>query len=122
MLSSHPWLSLACIGLGGGLGAAVRGASLMLFGGRPLILHAINVTGCLLAGFVLVRLQTTGGEAWVRPLVVTGFLGGLTTMSAFATGAIGVANDRPLAENLASALVVVTLCILAAAMGGRLGR
>ena len=62
------------------------------------------------------------GEAWVRPLVITGFLGGLTTMSAFATGAIGVGNDRPLAENLASALVVVTLCVLAAAMGGRLGR
>ena len=41
---------------------------------------------------------------------------------AMGVGAIGVGNDRPLAENLASALVVVTLCVLAAAMGGRLGR
>ena len=122
MLSSHPWLSLACIGLGGGLGAAVRGASLFFFGGRPIVVHAINVTGCLLAGFALVRLQTVGGEAWVRPLVITGFLGGLTTMSAFATGAIGVGNERPLGDNLASALVVVTLCVLAAALGARVGR
>ena len=122
MLSSHPWLSLACIGLGGGLGAAVRGASLIFFGGRPIVVHAINVTGCLLAGFALARLQTVGGEAWVRPLVITGFLGGLTTMSAFATGAIGVGNERPLGDNLAAALVVVTLCVLAAAMGARVGR
>lgn len=122
MLSSHPWLSLACIGLGGGLGAAARGASLIFFGGRPIVVHAINVTGCLLAGFALARLQTVGGEAWVRPLVITGFLGGLTTMSAFATGAIGVGNERPLGDNLASALVVVTLCVLAAAMGARVGR
>ncbi|MEC8250027.1 MAG: CrcB family protein [Planctomycetota bacterium] len=122
MLSSHPWLSLACIGLGGGLGAAVRGAGLIFFGGRPIVVHAINVTGCLLAGFALARLQTVGGEAWVRPLVITGFLGGLTTMSAFATGAIGVGNERPLGDNLASALVVVTLCVLAAAMGARVGR
>ena len=122
MLSSHPWLSLACIGLGGGLGAAVRGASLMLLGGRPMVLHAVNVTGCLLAGFALARIQAIGGEAWVRPLVITGFLGGLTTMSAFATGAIGVGNDRSLTDNLASALVVVTLCVLAAGIGERLGR
>ena len=87
-----------------------------------MVLHAVNVTGCLLAGFVLARLQTIGGEAWVRPLVITGFLGGLTTMSAFATGAIGVGNDRSLTDNLASALVVVTLCVLAAAIGERLGR
>ena len=86
------------------------------------MLHVINVTGCLLAGFVLARLQTTGGEAWVRPLVVTGFFGGITTMSAFATGAIGMGNDRPLAENLASALGVVTLCVLAAGLGARWGR
>ena len=122
MLSSHPWLSVACIGLGGGWGAAVRGASLIFFGGRPIVVHAINVTGCLLAGFALARLQTVGGEAWVRPLVITGFLGGLTTMSAFATGAIGVGNERPLGDNLASALVVVTLCVLAAALGARVGR
>ena len=122
MLSSHPWFSLACIGLGGGFGAAVRGAGLIFFGGRPSVLHAINVTGCLLAGYALARLQTIEGEAWVRSLVVTGFLGGLTTMSAFATGAIGVGNERPLADNLASALVGVTLCVLAAALGARVGR
>ena len=38
------------------------------------------------------------------------------------TGAIGVGNERPLGDNLASALVVVTLCVLAAALGARVGR
>ncbi len=122
MLPSNPWLSLACIGLGGGLGAVVRGASVMTFGPRPIVLHAINLAGCLLAGFALARLHANGSEAWVRPLVITGFLGGLTTMSAFATGAIGMGNDRSLADNLGSALLVVTLCVLAAALGARVGR
>ena len=36
-----------------------------------MVLHAINVTGCLLAGFVLVRLQTMGERLCV--LVITGF-------------------------------------------------
>ena len=122
MLPPNPWLSLACIGLGGGLGAMIRGVGLMTSGPRPIVLHAINLAGCLLAGFALARLQANGAEAWVRPLVITGFLGGVTTMSAFATGAIGMGNDRSLGENLGSAVVAVTLCVLAAALGSRLGR
>ena len=38
-------------------------------------------------------------------------------MSAFATGAIGVGNGRPLAENLASALVVVIAVCLGCGHG-----
>ena len=122
MSSTGSWVTIVWIGLGGGLGAAVRGASLMAFGDRPVVLHAINITGCLLAGFALARLDASNAEAWMRPLVVTGFLGGLTTMSAFATQAIGAGDERRLGASLLTALVVVGVCLLAAAVGGRLGR
>ena len=83
---------------------------------------------CHQSGWVLARGLCLGPSSseWGRslgaPIVITGFLGGLTTMSAFATGAIGMGNERSLGENLGSAVLAVTLCVLAAALGSRLGR
>lgn len=69
---------------GGALGSVARfllaGSLDGRLGGLPLGTLAVNLIGCLLiglaAGFV--------DRPWVKPLVMTGVLGGFTTYSAFA--------------------------------------
>lgn len=91
--------------LGGGLGAASRyGISLLtihLWGTRfPWGTLAVNMTGCFLIGLLFglsdrVRLLTPD----MRLLLITGFLGALTTFSAFSmeTVAAGQSGMRVLA-------------------------
>lgn len=44
---------------------------------------AVNIIGCLLIGFIATIIDTRGGWAMLRLLLVTGFLGGFTTYSTF---------------------------------------
>jgi CrcB protein len=76
------------VGCGGAAGAMLRHAVNQLFIARgwygiPAATLLVNVAGCLLGGLVLAWLDTKGPSAplW-RSLLLTGFLGGLTTFSA----------------------------------------
>ena len=78
------------IALGGALGALGRyGLSFWiserLTGAFPYGTFIVNITGCLLMGVVMTRLNE-GGPASInwRFLVPIGFIGGYTTFSAFA--------------------------------------
>lgn len=79
---------IAAVGGGGAIGAIARWAVNRMFLERgwlgiPAATLSVNVVGCLLAGFLLVWIDTRGQLApfW-RHLLFTGFLGAFTTFSA----------------------------------------
>ncbi|MBX7269365.1 fluoride efflux transporter CrcB [Micromonospora sp. Llam7] len=80
---------LAAIAVGGMVGAVVRHGLAVAFphppGGFPWATFAVNVSGCLLIGVLMVLIT----EAWqaprlVRPFLGVGILGGYTTFSTYA--------------------------------------
>ncbi|HVY79519.1 MAG TPA: fluoride efflux transporter CrcB [Steroidobacteraceae bacterium] len=86
-----PWIQFAAVGAGAACGAWLRwGFSLLLnpvFPTVPLGTLAANLIGGFIIGIVMgvaepIQLSTT-----MRLLVVTGFLGGLTTFSTFSAEA-----------------------------------
>ena len=75
------------VGIGGALGAMARYgvglAAVRAFGqGFPLGIITVNVLGSFLMGVVVV-VAGQRGLTWMPPLLMTGFLGGFTTFSAF---------------------------------------
>ena len=114
--------------MGGAGGATLRYAVNELFVrrgwyGLPMATLAVNVVGCFLAGLVLVWLERRGAATpfW-RNLLMTGFLGGLTTFSAFGLELWQLLRaDRFLlaAGTIASHLL---LGVLAVALGFAAGR
>ena len=82
------------VGLGGALGAMTRyGVGLAIVRavghGFPVAILTVNVVGSFLMGlFVVVAAQR--GLTWMSPLVMTGFLGGFTTFSAFSLEAVAL--------------------------------
>lgn len=114
---------LLLVALGGTLGTAARGA-LTLAAPGPWPVVAINVTGALLLGLLLEALARRGPDEGVRRdlrlLLGTGALGGFTTYSTFAAGAVGLASADP---GRALGVVAATLVLgtLAAAAGVAVG-
>jgi fluoride exporter len=94
-LSDMPWATLAVISAGGVLGALARYGLTVAFpapdGRFNWAVFAINVSGCLLIGIVIV-LVTESREAHhlIRPFLATGVLGGFTT---FSTYIVGIQHD-----------------------------
>jgi len=88
---------LAYVFVGGGLGAACRWlvgrASARLLGSSfPWGTLIVNLLGCFLIGLALGLAERGLGSRRLRPMAVTGFLGGLTTFSAFAYETIDLAR------------------------------
>lgn len=82
---------------GGGAGAVCRWGisrlALRLSGGEfPWGTLGVNLVGCLLVGFVVGALDFGLLPARSRPLLVAGFLGGLTTFSTYAYGIFELAR------------------------------
>lgn len=109
------------VAIGGGLGSSVRyltsTAGYRLFGlGFPFATLLVNLAGCLLIGVAFALAEDRGMMGPVtRLLVMTGFLGGLTTFSTFALetvdyahmSSIGVAALNVVASNLGGLAAVV---------------
>ncbi|MGH3683019.1 MAG: fluoride efflux transporter FluC [Natronosporangium sp.] len=81
-----PWLVLVTVSIGGGLGSLARygvGAALPTQpAGFPWPTFAVNVTGCLLIGVLMVLVgRVWPGRRLLRPFLGVGVLGGLTTFS-----------------------------------------
>lgn len=85
---TRPVPVLLAIALGGALGALARWSieEALSFepGGWPFATLVINIAGALMIGVLASLSRLTHGPAWLRPMVITGFLGGFTTFSAFA--------------------------------------
>ena len=86
MTTSLTWVQAGAVALGAAMGALMRwAAGLWLnasWSGFPLGTLLVNCVGGLLIGAALAHFERVPDEL-LRLLVVTGFLGGLTTFSAF---------------------------------------
>lgn len=117
------WASLGLVMIGGALGAGGRfliGAWLLrqLGAGFPWGTFAVNVLGSFGAGLLLIWLQKPEASPWLRPLLMTGVLGGLTTYSALMVDCLLLWREleRP---GLALFYLALTLvCGVAALLGG----
>lgn len=86
------------VGLGGLIGANARYGLGRVIGDRlgttfPFATLLANVTGSVAIGFILTLLVARVTDPTWRLLIVTGFLGGYTTFSAFSFEAIGLLLD-----------------------------
>jgi len=104
------------VALGGAGGALVRagiGDGLGPLWGTLLV----NVVGASVMGYLIIALT----REWMRPLILTGFLGGFTTVSALAVETSVLAADSALSAALYFALTVA-LGVVGLAAGVRLAR
>ena len=115
MTPAWPWAQILAVSFGAALGALARWrAGLWLnasWTGFPLGTLLVNCVGGLLIGMALFWFEKTPNEM-ARLLIVTGFLGGLTTFSSFSAesllllqrGAWAMAAAHSLAHLLGSLL------------------
>jgi CrcB protein len=127
------WDVALTIAVGGALGAIARYAVSTAWphppGGFPWTTFAINVTGCLLIGALMVVLTELAGHPHrlIRPFLGVGILGGFTTFSTYTvdTQQLISAGNPGLAlgylfGTLAAALVAVQVGVVAARLLTRL--
>lgn len=120
---SMPWLQATAVAGGAALGALARwGAGLWLNGsyaGFPLGTLTVNVIGGLLIGLSLEWFGRFPDEL-LRLLLVTGFLGGLTTFSAFSAESLTLLQRSHYGLALGHAALHVLGALASAAVGMRL--
>lgn len=124
-------IKFALVFAGGGLGSAVRYGSALLAArfwgaGFPWGTLAVNLVGCFVIGVLFGISEQKGGlRPETRLLLMTGFLGGLTTFSTYAlettnfarTGSLIGAASNLIANNAAGLVLVVTGMWLAQKLG-----
>lgn len=110
------------VALGGGLGAAARYEITTAWErpatGFPWALLAVNLTGCLLIGALMVLVEEEiSRHHLVRPFLGVGLLGGFTTFSAYALDVEQLTRSG--AESTAAVYLAATLfgALLAVATG-----
>jgi fluoride exporter len=96
------------------VGVALAGAG----PGFPWATLMVNVLGGLAIGVALVVFARQPNEAW-RLLLVTGFLGGFTTFSAFSAESLQLLQRGEWARAVVHSLAHTVLALLAAAAGHR---
>jgi CrcB protein len=125
MSGGVPWLQVGAVAIGAGAGALLRwwaGVALNgQWGGFPLGTLLVNCVGGLLIGAALVWFDRTPNEV-LRLLLVTGFLGGLTTFSAFSGESLSLMQRGEYAWALAHTTAHVVGSLAFAAIGFRLMR
>lgn len=109
--------------LGGGLGSAARYAATSAVGRAtgqsfPWGTLFVNVAGSLAMGIVIAWLaRRSGGDATLRLLLATGFLGGFTTFSAFSLDAVSL-YERGAHASAALYVLASVAASIAALFGG----
>jgi len=103
------------VAIGGALGAVAR-YLVGLAVAFPLGTLTVNVLGSLAIGLVWALFAARGLQAWL-PLVMTGFLGGFTTFSAFSLDTLRLVEGGRIAAAGGYVLASVLLSLLACAFG-----
>jgi CrcB protein len=119
---------LVAVAAGGAIGSVFRyGVDRLIeareVGAFPLSTFVINVSGCLVVGFIIAALvDRRNTPDWLRAGLVVGFCGGYTTFSTFAQESLDLVEARDVAIAFANVGASVVLGILAVLVGTRLGR
>jgi len=120
-----PWAHIAAVSFGAGAGALARwGAGLWLnerWAGFPLGTLFVNCLGGLLVGMALAGFERAPNEL-LRLLLVTGFLGGFTTFSAFSVESLIMLQRGQWLLALGHAMAHVAGALACAALGYRLAQ
>ncbi|CAN5150921.1 fluoride efflux transporter CrcB [soil metagenome] len=119
------WVQVVSVAIGAALGALLRWVTgLWLnahWSGFPLGTLAVNCVGGFLIGMALVWFERTPDET-LRLLLVTGFLGGLTTFSSYSVESLVMIQRGAWALAIAHTLAHVLGALGCAALGFRLAR
>jgi fluoride exporter len=125
MTAALPWAQVLAVAGGAAVGALLRWiAALWLnasWAGFPLGTLFVNCVGGLLVGIALVWFER-GPDELLRLLLVTGFLGGLTTFSAFSVESLILVQRGQLALAAGHTLAHVVGALLCAWVGFRLAQ
>jgi fluoride exporter len=109
------------VALGGALGASLRYLAVQLIetpSGFPIATLLVNILGSFLIGicYVLIMEKAMISEMW-RPVLMAGFLGGLTTFSAFSLEAVALFEDGRWQMAMTYIVFSTVFCIVAAFSG-----
>lgn len=122
-------MTLLMIAIGGALGSVARylsvaGATRLFGAGFPAGTLLVNIAGSFLMGMAAVLLieRMAGDGSRFAPLVMTGFLGGFTTFSAFSLDAVLLYQSDRIGAFLGYVVASVALSILALLAGMMLMR
>lgn len=127
---SPPFRLVAAVAVGGAAGATLRYAIETIWpsptGSWPVAIFAVNLVGCfvlgLLGGFLSHREILGRGPAdWVRPLLITGVLGGFTTFSTMMVDAVNLADAQGILQAMAYLAASCALGLLLLSLGWYLG-
>ena len=118
---------LAAVGSGGALGASLRWAvgecgERFFPGLYSFTLILINLTGCIAIGFLTELLIFWHPSPWLKSFLITGFLGGFTTFSAFAVEFALLSEHYGILYAGGYALVSVAASLLGFYAGSGFGR
>lgn len=108
------------IGLGGALGALARLGIDQVFGFSPWATLVVNIVGCVGIGAAIPWCAQRPG--WLHPFIVTGALGGFTTVSAFAADTVGLLLEQQRIIALGYVSLTLVVGLLAVPLGQRLVR
>jgi len=103
------------VGFGGAVGAAIRyviGLAVVF----PFGTMVVNVLGSFLMGAIWIYMEARGMDRWT-PMVLTGFLGGFTTFSAFSLDTFRLIDEERLLAAGGYVLASVGLSILGLILG-----
>jgi fluoride exporter len=125
MNAAFPWAQLLAIALGSAVGGVLRWAVQLWLNARwvgfPLGTLLVNGVGGLLVGVALVWFARSPNEL-LRLLLVTGFLGGLTTFSAFTGESLTLLQRGDVGWALAHSAAHLLGALACCAIGFRLAK
>ena len=125
MTQAFPWAQMLAVAGGAAIGALLRWVvGLWLnaqWSGFPLGTLLVNCVGGLLIGSALVNFERSPNEL-LRLLLVTGFLGGLTTFSAFSVESLVLIQRGHWMLAASHTLAHVLGALACAALGYRIGQ
>jgi len=125
MNTAFPWAQILAVAVGSAMGALMRWSANVwlngLWSGFPLGTLVVNCVGGLLIGMALVWFDRVPNDL-LRLLLVTGFLGGLTTFSAYSGESLSLMQRGEYAWAFAHTLAHVLGSLACAGLGFRLAR